>query len=57
MDTDGGGYTSFAVTGGAVTRRRSDYDTCQHYGLQMLVPRTQVGEWRAASGERRAASG
>ena len=40
MDTDGGGYTVYAVRGGTPTAKISDANTCQDYGLQLAVPRT-----------------
>lgn len=42
MTTDGGGYTSYAVTGGLFTSRFDDVNSCQALGLQIVVPRTKA---------------
>ena len=42
MTTDGGGYTSYAITGGISTSRYDQANSCQAVGLQIAVPRTQA---------------
>ncbi len=41
MSTDGGGYTTYGVTGGASTCRYTDANSCPS-GMNLAVPRTQA---------------
>ena len=41
METDGGGYDSYLVTGGAHTSRNTDFNSCP-WGMDIVVPRTQA---------------
>jgi hypothetical protein len=41
MVTDGGGYTVLPVSGGLVTSRFGQADSCARVGMRLLVPRTQ----------------
>lgn len=42
MTTDGGGYTSYAITGGISTSKRTDANSCTALGLNIVVPRTNA---------------
>lgn len=42
MTTDGGGYTSYRVTGGISTSRFDQANSCQALGMELVVPRTEA---------------
>lgn len=42
MTTDGGGYTSYVVSGGISTSKRTDANSCAALGLGLAVPRTNA---------------
>ncbi|MFO0579107.1 MAG: fibrinogen-like YCDxxxxGGGW domain-containing protein [Polyangia bacterium] len=42
MTTDGGGYTMYGVTGGKVSSRTTDANSCTDVGLKIIIPRTKA---------------
>tara|TARA_B100001750_G_scaffold180217_1_gene148621 strand:+ start:488 stop:1327 length:840 start_codon:yes stop_codon:yes gene_type:complete len=46
MTTDGGGYTTYRVTGGINTVRSTDPNSCTALGMQMVVARTNA-HWQS----------
>lgn len=46
MDSEGGGYTYFAVPSGKSTSRSTDDNTCKDYGLDIFYPRSKE-QWTA----------
>lgn len=42
MTTDGGGYTMYSVTGGKISFRTTDANSCTDVGLKLIIPRTKA---------------
>jgi len=42
MTSDGGGYGSYPVTGGIITNRHDQANSCAPLGLKMVIPRTKA---------------
>ena len=42
MNTDGGGYTYYAVSGGLTTSTYNDNNTCKTLGMDIVMPRSQA---------------